>query len=59
MIRDWQELKIEGKVVCKVDRSYEELIRVELPCGYYVDFWVDITDEEAYKRTLKIKELGI
>ena len=46
-------------IKAEIDRTYADTIKVTLPCGYTQKFWVDITDEEAIRRTKRMKKLGI
>jgi hypothetical protein len=42
-----------------VDRTYADTIKVILPDGYTQRFWVDITDQQAIEKCMKMKEQGI
>lgn len=46
-------------ILATIDRTYADVIDVKLPCGYRQKFWVDFTDQQAYKQLLKMKEEGI
>lgn len=57
--RNYQPFFKDGKEIAQIDRTFSDDVSVKLSCGYYARFWMNLTNEEAVKRAIKLKNLKL
>ena len=57
--RNFYPVKKDGEIIAEIDRTFAYEIAVKLPCGYFMKFWLEFSDEKAIEICKRMKRDGI